>query len=749
MIDLSGVPPGSIVEVRWNNYVGDWTYWCTDPQYLRVHTSYPSTCSQLQGGTAIWMVDCGDPWPEYNWSSEDVAPVPSSFTGNIWLSWNYRGYFAHYWYLDNVRVTYAPPIYDAQVLGMLIDPEEVIAYGEEFNLGAIIRNIGNVEAEFTVELSIDGIVVETVSTGTMAPNTNKVVAFSPYSPPDFETHLGCVEAFVPPGEIDPTPDNNTACGNMTMLENPCNLALYFDGTIVNAITFNTNAVPPACWAMRSEAGGPFGSILSYHAYWMLGPGDPWFPWPDADPNDPVTPAVWEDLDGSGTPNDPPIWTAGYQIASDGIYPHWIYDIVDGLGIAATTGGDIFPGYIQDNLYPNPGAAGLAMDAGPQEPQTYYFRGSGSWLPFYTFYGNLAMKNCTRAADGEPDYDINDDYCSLEGNEMELTGVASGGALISMTFGDFLELCPDDVFNDDPWDGPGNCWIDRVEYISTDLHTYHKPDEYPIPAGNVMAVGGGGRLERGEYRRVTLGVQMPDHIQFGENDHGSKWYRGELTGKAVTVGPAPFFPPGTEWYAEDKFTLTVIGVHGEPGTVLPNSFVGEDGENGITLSWGDFNFGESFNLYRSDGTGNFVKLNDAPMPGNTSFVDENVVKGGTYEYKFGIVLEDGSEAVFGPMTARPGLRKATVASLMPSVPNPMKGEASIRYSIANDTDVTLKVYDMTGALVRTLVNESVTAGEYTVTWNGTNEVGSEVANGVYFYRLSSGDFTQSRKLVVMR
>jgi hypothetical protein len=138
-----------------------------------------------------------------------------------------------------------------------------------------------------------------------------------------------------------------------------------------------------------------------------------------------------------------------------------------------------------------------------------------------------------------------------------------------------------------------------------------------------------------------------------------------------------------------------------------------------------------------------------MPGNSSFVDENVVKGGTYEYKFGIVLEDGSEAVFGPMTARPGLRKATVASLMPSVPNPMKGEASIRYSIANDTDVTLKVYDMTGALVRTLVNESVTAGEYTVTWNGTNEVGSEVANGVYFYRLSSGDFTQSRKLVVMR
>ncbi|MFQ6092079.1 MAG: FlgD immunoglobulin-like domain containing protein, partial [bacterium] len=64
-------------------------------------------------------------------------------------------------------------------------------------------------------------------------------------------------------------------------------------------------------------------------------------------------------------------------------------------------------------------------------------------------------------------------------------------------------------------------------------------------------------------------------------------------------------------------------------------------------------------------------------------------------------------------------------------------------------VILKIYNILGQEVRTLVDEVKEPGYYTVTWDGRNERGDEVPSGVYFYRMTAGDFTDTKRMVVMK
>jgi flagellar hook assembly protein FlgD len=83
------------------------------------------------------------------------------------------------------------------------------------------------------------------------------------------------------------------------------------------------------------------------------------------------------------------------------------------------------------------------------------------------------------------------------------------------------------------------------------------------------------------------------------------------------------------------------------------------------------------------------------------------------------------------------------------PNPFSLSTSIRYEIAEAGKVSLAVYDATGRIVRTLVDESLVAGFYSATWDGRTSEGNPVPNGVYFYRLTSGGNNLTAKTVLMR
>ena len=62
---------------------------------------------------------------------------------------------------------------------------------------------------------------------------------------------------------------------------------------------------------------------------------------------------------------------------------------------------------------------------------------------------------------------------------------------------------------------------------------------------------------------------------------------------------------------------------------------------------------------------------------------------------------------------------------------------------------LSIFDVSGALVRTLVSGEQTAGEKSVTWDGRSDSGNRMASGVYFYRLTTPDFTDTRKMVLLK
>jgi len=91
----------------------------------------------------------------------------------------------------------------------------------------------------------------------------------------------------------------------------------------------------------------------------------------------------------------------------------------------------------------------------------------------------------------------------------------------------------------------------------------------------------------------------------------------------------------------------------------------------------------------------------------------------------------------------------VFALYQNFPNPFNPVTSIKYSLKESAKVTLKIYNVLGHLVKTLVNEKQTAGVKKVVWNGTNENGTQVANGVYIYKIEANDFVQSRKMLFLK
>ncbi len=89
------------------------------------------------------------------------------------------------------------------------------------------------------------------------------------------------------------------------------------------------------------------------------------------------------------------------------------------------------------------------------------------------------------------------------------------------------------------------------------------------------------------------------------------------------------------------------------------------------------------------------------------------------------------------------------SLAQNYPNPFNLSTSIAFTTIKPGKVQLSVYNVLGQLVAMLVDREVSAGTYTVEWNGLNSTGEAVPSGIYFYRLTAEGVTQTRKMVVLK
>ena len=94
------------------------------------------------------------------------------------------------------------------------------------------------------------------------------------------------------------------------------------------------------------------------------------------------------------------------------------------------------------------------------------------------------------------------------------------------------------------------------------------------------------------------------------------------------------------------------------------------------------------------------------------------------------------------------------ALLTNYPNPFNPETWIPYQLSESTDVMLTIYNINGHVVRTLDLGHQRAGVYqsrnrAAYWDGRNAQGEPIASGVYFYTLTAGDFSATRKMLIRK
>ena len=88
-------------------------------------------------------------------------------------------------------------------------------------------------------------------------------------------------------------------------------------------------------------------------------------------------------------------------------------------------------------------------------------------------------------------------------------------------------------------------------------------------------------------------------------------------------------------------------------------------------------------------------------------------------------------------------------LSQNYPNPFNPATTLEYDLPGDCYVTIKIYNILGQTVATLVNEQKEAGRYKINWDGQDKYGEKVSSGIYFYRIKAGDFEETRKLLLIK
>jgi hypothetical protein len=88
-------------------------------------------------------------------------------------------------------------------------------------------------------------------------------------------------------------------------------------------------------------------------------------------------------------------------------------------------------------------------------------------------------------------------------------------------------------------------------------------------------------------------------------------------------------------------------------------------------------------------------------------------------------------------------------LFPNFPNPFNNETVIKYTLSQPSPVSLVIYNILGQKVRTLIRDEKQSGTMSVAWNGKDDRGKEVSSGIYFYRLKAGEYSQTKRMVLLK
>ena len=161
---------------------------------------------------------------------------------------------------------------------------------------------------------------------------------------------------------------------------------------------------------------------------------------------------------------------------------------------------------------------------------------------------------------------------------------------------------------------------------------------------------------------------------------------------------------------------------------------------------------SFSIERSESReGTFTSLGIPVVTVDAlsfSSTDCSVVPGATYCYR--IVLEgaSGERELYGPIEVHVDAAPAAYRAYE-AYPNPFNPSCTIRYDLPEGASVSLQVFDVSGSLVRTLVDGWREPGVYREIWDGRTDDDSPLPSGIYFYHIKAGEFAATRKMLLLR
>jgi hypothetical protein len=184
------------------------------------------------------------------------------------------------------------------------------------------------------------------------------------------------------------------------------------------------------------------------------------------------------------------------------------------------------------------------------------------------------------------------------------------------------------------------------------------------------------------------------------------------------------------------------------------------KEGIVLTWTTESEVNSagFYVWRSETeNGKYQRLSTGIIAGqgNSSsqsgyrFSDPNAMAGKTYWYKIESVSTDGKSEFHGSISVQGAELVPDKFALSQNYPNPFNPETKVDYDLPDDSRVMIRVFTMLGKKVKTLVDQSKQAGEYSVSWDGTDSQGLLVPSGIYFMKMQAGNYSFVRKMTFIR
>jgi hypothetical protein len=298
-----------------------------------------------------------------------------------------------------------------------------------------------------------------------------------------------------------------------------------------------------------------------------------------------------------------------------------------------------------------------------------------------------------------------------------------------------------------------------------------PDPYEWGAECYFDLGENGRLVIGSSEIINFNYQY-DEWQFVKIDvflnsdlaqlsinhlpiHLWQWSQNGTISNQLAV--QNFWGEGilNEMYI-DNYTVN-DNLLSDPPNTPSNLFAQQifNPETQVQLDWQDNSLNEyAFKIIRKNGLSNSTNsyfIIDTVYSNITQYIDSNVTVDSTYTY--GIIAfniygnsdtSNFATITVDPVTNLNEQNNLTSYSLDQNYPNPFNPVTSIQYVVSSRQFVTLKVFDVLGNEVATLVKEEKPTGEYEIEFDAQG-----LTSGVYFYQLKAGSFIQTKKMVLLR